>query len=243
MERTHPIESLDGLTLGDYTLNIVKLQQTKMSGWKFFAIGLSVSPQTQAGPHAKSISTYAKTEESVSALKLPVIEGIYSSGGKGVAPWMEIFTYNDRIELNDRAKTRLTVDLSHGGLDRILFKRLGKLIPSGGHVMLWYEGKRDEKTYQPLLKGVPPVVTKPGSLLFWAGCRLVKDFSLPEGGMEGSKKLWGEKPMNEQHKKALQRDMAVQIHNFLGKNVGLGDPQLENDLKKAALEILSELET
>ncbi|HHT9133659.1 MAG TPA: DUF1122 family protein [Candidatus Avalokitesvara rifleensis] len=243
MEKEYPIAHLDGLTLGDYTLNVVQLQRTKMSGWRFFAIGLSLPVQTQSDRHTKSVGTYTKSKENVLASRLPVIEGIYSSGGRGVFPWMEVFTYNSRIKFSGQAEPRPTIDLSHTGLDRTLFEHLSKLIPPGGHIMLWYEGEGDERTFQPLLKGVPPVVTKLGSLLFWAGCRLVRDFSLPEGGLEGNKKLWGEKPMNEQHKKTLQKEMARQIRSFLARDLMLNDVELKSSLTTTALKILRELKT
>ncbi|MFQ5862455.1 MAG: DUF1122 family protein [Candidatus Brocadiales bacterium] len=239
MEKVHPIANLDGLKLGDYTLKVVRLQQTKMSGWKFFTIGLSSPALTQANTHTGRIGTYAMRQERYLTSKLPVIEGLYSIGGKGVTPWMEIFTYHNRIELNSQTKTRLVVDLPSTGLDRKLFELLGNLIRPGGHTMIWYE--EDEKTYLALRKGVPPVVTELGSLLFWAGCRLVKDFSLPEGGLEGSKKLWGEKPTNEHHKQILQKEMAEQIHNFLDRDWMLSEPNLESALKAGALKILAEL--
>lgn len=241
MEKAHQIAGIDGLKLGNYTLRVVRLQRTKMSGWRFFAIGLSTPVETEADLRTKPAGTYAKFEGNVLTSKLPVIEGIYSGGGRGVYPWMEIFTYDSLVEFKDDAEVQFTVDLSRNGLDRTLFEHLGRLIPPGGHIMLWYEGGQDERTYQLLLKGVPPVVTRPGSLLFWAGCRLVRDFSLPEGGLEGGKKLWGERPVNEQHRKNMQRETAGQIRSFLDRGFKLGGPELESALEARALKILAEL--
>lgn len=135
------------------------------------------------------------------------------------------------------------VALSATGLDKRLFKLLGELIPPGGHIMAWYEDTQDEETYLAINKGLPPVVTKLGSLLFWAGCLEVRDFPLPEGGLEGCKKLWGEKPINEHHKRVLEKRTAELLHNFLARGHRPVRPQLEADVEVRAREVLSVLES
>ncbi|MFQ5956516.1 MAG: DUF1122 family protein [Candidatus Brocadiales bacterium] len=240
-EKIHPIATLDGVKVNDYILHVTNLQQTKMSGWKFFAVGLSTTMLTQADMRTKRIRRCTTREKRSLVSRLPVIEGIYSRGGKGIAPWMEILTYHGRIEFINQSETQLTVDLSATGLDRKLFEQLGKLIPPGGHIMIWYENKKDEETYLALRKGMLPVVTELGIMLFWAGCRSVKDFSLPEGGLEGCRKLWGEKPIHERHKHLLQKEMVKQLRNFLAGDWRFDEPCLESNMKMRASKILLEL--
>lgn len=243
MEKDHPIATLDGVKIGDYVLHVTRLQQMKLSGWKFFAIGLSTTVMAQVDLPAKEVGQNGAEEQCSMASALPVLEGIYSRGGKGVAPWMEILTYHNQVELEDKSGVRLTVDLSAAGLDRTLFEQLGKLIPPGGHIMVWYESKQDAKTYLALQKGVPPLVTELGRLLFWAGCLSVRDFSLPEGGLEGCRKLWGERPVNKRHEQMLKRSITTQLRDFLSRDWAFSEPAVESDMKVWASGILSELKT
>lgn len=103
--------------------------------------------------------------------------------------------YWDEIpgENGESAGSRLS--LRAEGLDRRIFGLLGETIPRGGHLMVSYEGEQEvhRDTLRELAEGVPPSATSLGHLLFFAGFRHVKDWYLAEGGMEGPRKLWGEK--------------------------------------------------
>jgi hypothetical protein len=73
------------------------------------------------------------------------------------------------------------------------------------------------ETDRALSAGVPPVLTPLGFLLFMSGFRLVKNWYLSEGGHEGPRKLWGEKPPDDAWALAWDEDTARQLVDFLRK--------------------------
>lgn len=170
-----PWSIVDGRRLDDYTLVLGEVKALRRSGWSEFFLHLK-DPRGTLRRH-------------------PVVRGIYSRGGKdGVRAWMDI-EYWDEIpgENGESAGSRLS--LRAEGLDRRIFGLLGETIPRGGHLMVSYEGEQEvhRDTLRELAEGVPPSATSLGHLLFFAGFRHVKDWYLAEGGMEGPRKLWGEK--------------------------------------------------
>ncbi len=54
----------------------------------------------------------------------PVVEGIYSAGGRGVFPWIEALAYHPQLRCGEK-----TLELSANGTDVALFSALGELIP------------------------------------------------------------------------------------------------------------------
>lgn len=185
----HPIARLDGRQIGPYRLRVARLQPGEKSGWTRFHILLR-------GEHGDAAP--------------PVVEGIYSAGGRGVFPWIEVLAYQPTLTLAGE-----TLDLPAAGWDLTLFAALGELIPPGGHLMVGCETPPHQETYQALLKGVPPAATPLGWVLFQVGFRKVKFFYLAEGGWEGQQKLWAEKPLDEDMRRQWEGSTARDLRHFL----------------------------
>lgn len=184
-----PLQNLDGRKLGVHWLRLAAVRAGEKSGWTRFDLVVS----EEKGEFAP-----------------PVVEGVYSAGGRGVLPWIELLAYEPRLRRGSE-----TFDLAAGGLDRELFTAIAELIPPGGHLMVGCETPPHHDTYQALLKGVPPAATPLGAALFAAGFRKVKFFYLAEGGWEGQQKLWAEKPLDEKMRRDWEGATADQLRQFL----------------------------
>jgi hypothetical protein len=204
--------------LNGFMLHLGTLKQLHRSGWKGFELYL------KHGDHG-DLST------------LPVVKGIYSVGGKdGIKPWMDI-EYREEIEFPDGD----SFSLSSKGLNRKLFKRLGDIIPLGGHLMVSYEEnqKIHVNTRRSLSIGIPPMITPLGIVIFFAGFEYVKDWYLAEGGHEGPQKLWGEKAPDPVWANVFYEQTAQQILAFLDKMTDLGNRELIEPAKELANEVLA----
>lgn len=189
----HPLRRLDARRLGPYSLRLDQLRPAEKSGWWRFDLTL-----TDAG------GDFAP----------PVIEGVYSAGGRGVRPWIEVLAYEPVL-----GRREDTLGLAERGWEQELFAALGELVPPGGHLMVGCETPPHQETYQALLKGVPPAATPLGAVLFGAGFRKVKFFYLAEGGWEGQQKLWAEKPVNEAMGRDWEAATAEELRKFLASPV------------------------
>jgi hypothetical protein len=210
----HSLQSLEDQCLGNYRLHLQRLKQLRFSGWRGFALALRDHKGTLFEP--------------------PVVEGIFSAGGKdGIKPWMDI-TVAEVLE--GSAGKRL--DLRQTGLMSGLFQSLAQLIPPGGHLMVSYEGEHalHRETDLGLAAGIPPVLTPLGLLLFLSGFRLVKNWYLAEGGHEGPRKLWGEKPPDKSWSVHWDQTTARGLLDYLA------DHRVTEALAKDAHRILSSLE-
>ncbi|MFQ5951479.1 MAG: DUF1122 family protein, partial [Candidatus Geothermarchaeales archaeon] len=173
----------------------------------------------------------------------PVFEGIHSSGrpSQHIEGWMD----GDYYEA--LAFGRRKVVLSDSGLDKALFEQLGRLIPSGGSLMVsysmfWGEGRVHRDTRLGLDIGVPPVATPLGSLLFEAGCGLhVRDWYIPEGGREGPPKLQGHKPIDEEEGLRWRERLRGELELFLKTQKGSGD-EVREDARSRASRFLKSLQ-
>jgi hypothetical protein len=210
----HPLQSLENHLLGRYRLHLQGLKQLRFSGWRGFALAL-------------------RGREGV-FFQPPVVQGIYSAGGKdNVKPWMDI-TVSEIIEGGPGRR----INLSQQGLMHKLFQSLSELIPPGGHLMVSYEDENPlhRETARALSAGVPPVLTPLGFLLFMSGFRLVKNWYLSEGGYEGPRKLWGEKPPGKVWSLLWDQTTAKQLVHYLGAH------QAPEEVEKTAQRVLSSLE-
>lgn len=153
------------------------------------------------------------------------MEGIYSRGGKdGVRPWMDV-ELHDGIVIRDDEGVASRLSLRRLGIDAEIVARLGEAIPPGGHLMVAYEGDEavHAETLECLSRGVPPAATPIGRLLVLAGFIRVKDWYLAEGGMEGPRKLWGEKAPDAEWERVFRGATRDELRLFLG-GVGAAEP-------------------
>ncbi|HJU09672.1 MAG TPA: DUF1122 family protein [Candidatus Binataceae bacterium] len=121
-----------------------------------------------------------------------LMTGIASGGGRGVMPWFEVRIY-PRLESGDRTE----FDARAAGFETQLIRRVGSLIPAGGHLMIEYESPGQSGTHRELLLRIPPAATHLGALMFAAGFQgHFKDWYISEGGHEGPRKLQANKSPN-----------------------------------------------
>ncbi len=182
--------------MGEFVVFPGEVRALRRSGWSWFSLLLADRTGTVG--------------------ELPVVQGIHSRGGKdGVRPWMDI-EYADEIPIPNGNEPARIASLAGSGLDRRLFHILGKAIPPGGHVMVSYEGDQSihRETMLSLSLGIPPVATTLGVLLFFGGFSLVKDWYLAEGGMEGPRKVWGEKAPNLEWERIFRERTRRQLIEF-----------------------------
>jgi hypothetical protein len=207
-----PLSDVDGRRLGAFTIVLCDVRGLRRSGWREFSLRLQDVRGT--------------------LLRQPVIGGICSRGGKdGVRGWMDI-DYWEEIPLENGEPDGSRLSLRAEGLDREIFRLLGEAIPPGGHLMVSYEGEQEVhgETLRELAKGVPPAATPLGHLLFFGGFRHVKDWYLAEGGMEGPRKLWGEKAPDTVWERAFGEWTMRQLVPFLERGPS---PEHENLLGAA----------
>ncbi|MFQ5925970.1 MAG: DUF1122 family protein [Terriglobia bacterium] len=210
-----PLASLDGKPLGAYTLRLADVEPASKSGWVSFRLVLT---------------------SNTAAFAPPLVEGIFSSGGRGVAPWFEITDYRPRLQSTEADPAAL--DLAAAALDLQLFRHLGDLIPPGGHLMLACESPEHEATYRLLMRRVPPLLTPLGHLLFQSGFRSVRFFYLAEGGWEGRQKLWAEKALNPDTQRRWDETTARDLLRFLAEPQ---NARFAPDCAHATLAVLREL--
>jgi len=163
---------------------------------------------------------------------------VYSMGGKGVLPWMEIGPYHPRVKFGEGAKTEQLELGEERDLEHRLFRYLGDLIPAGGHIMFPYdldEGPLSLTTFSGLHKGVPMVATPIGALLFRIGFTVpLRDWYIAEGGFEGPRKLQFERPLTTERSEEVQRAVWNELDDFLEKTAGSPDPVILECRENAA---------
>jgi len=214
------LDKLDSKKIDNFTLYLGEVRQLYLSGWRGFKL-------------------YLKDLNGISSSS-PVIQGIYSIGGKdGVKPWMDLEYYEELNFLQEK-KLKHTITLSSKALDSTLFKYLGDLIPPGGHLMVSYEGENEihTDTKKALNIGIPPVATALGFLIFMSGFQYIKNWYLAEGGHEGPRKLWGEKAPDDTWTQEFYKRTAEQILGFFKIKPNPAFKELENQARKKAEEVL-----
>jgi hypothetical protein len=219
-DREYLLPNVDGRRLGAYTAFLGRVTALRRSGWREFSL------------HVR--------DERGSFGDQPVVRGIYSRGGKdGVKAWMDIEYWEEiPCEAGESAGSRLS--LRAEDLDRRIFRLLGDAIPPGGHLMVSYEGEQEvhRETLLSLASNIPPVATPLGHLLFLGGFRHVKDWYLAEGGMEGPRKLWGEKAPGAAWERTFEEWTLRQLHAFLDQGTSPDTAHLLEDARRRAEEVL-----
>jgi len=136
------------------------------------------------------------------------LEALYNDGPYPGQNWVEIFDLERPPGLDD---------IDELGFALVPYLRpVADAIPPGGHLMAEYEKPDWHTTQRGLLAGVPPVATPLGALLFDLGVGdSFKDWYFPEGGMEGNRKLQGNRAYTEDQRLEMRALRAAELHRFL----------------------------
>jgi hypothetical protein len=173
----------------------------------------------------------------------PVIDkALYSVGGKGVLPWIEIGYYRTEVTFKkDEGNVSQTTDIAFTDAERKLFKLLGDFIPAGGHMMMPYDlddNVLSRMTFAALRKNVPMVATPIGFLLFHIGFTIpFRDWYIAEGGHEGPRKLQFEKPLTDEREKLVREEIIDELTVFIDEFPEAKDVELVKHCKDNAREI------
>ncbi len=173
----------------------------------------------------------------------PVIDkGLYSVGGKGVLPWIEIGYYRTEVTFKkDEGDLSQAIDIAFTDEERKLFKLLGDFIPAGGHMMIPYDlddNVLSRMTFAALRKAIPMVATPIGFLLFHIGFTIpFRDWYIAEGGHEGPRKLQFEKPLTDERKKLVREEIIDELTVFVEEFPEAKDVELVKHCKDNAREI------
>jgi hypothetical protein len=221
--------------VGEYEIQIDLKPLQYRGGWTHFSLYLQDGRQ-RISSQRRGTGGWVAT---------PVLEGIHSRGGRGVTGWIEVGDYYPTVNFEGNGLPPKTADLSKGKLDQGIFQLLGECVPPGGHLMfayeVSYESSYHRETQESLTKGFPPISTSQGELLFRAGFRLVKDWYLSEGGHEGPRKLWGEKPVDEAESQDFDLRTFLQLLALLSRKPNPTQRERERLARNRALAIVGEL--
>ncbi len=190
MNNCRNLHDLDSRRAGQYKLRAILRPVAGRVGWTHFSIYL----EDEKGGVTCSVGPDGVLEST------PVIEGIHSPGGKGIKAWIEVESYSTMVHFCDGMTGPRLLELTGSETERDLMRFLAGKVAPGGHMMFPYDSSNGtfyRQTRESLLGNIPPVCTPLGMLLYEAGFRLVKDWYLAEGGFEGPRKLWGEKPEDD----------------------------------------------
>ena len=230
-----PLTHLGGQRLGEYETELGSKPLRYRQGWTHFSLSLRDREGRHSSRHVGD-GTYVRTW---------VLEGIHSRGGRCVRGWIEIGDFFPVLHLSRPGLPSKSLRLADRGVDRALFGLLSETIPPGGHLMFAYEVPYESsfhrQTVHALAKGVPPVCTRQGDLLFHAGFRWVKDWYLAEGGHEGPRKLWGEKPTDDVEFRRFDSKTFWQLLAFLAQKPAPESVGLDHAAKVTALGIMEKL--
>lgn len=142
-------------------------------------------------------------------------EGTHFTGTGRIPPWIELHLDGEIDPFDSR--------------HRALFDALTGAVPGGGHVMVHY---LDTATADALTADVPPPATPLGFLLWHGGCRWFKDWYFTEGWMEGSQKLQGNLPVDDETRRQREEEVRAELEGFLEEPSGF------EQCKKLAEEVL-----
>jgi len=231
----HPLAHLGGQRLGEYETELDSRPLRYRQGWHHFSLYLKDRGGRYSSQQAGN-GTY---------VGMPVLEGIHSRGGRRVKGWIEIGDYFPVVHFSSPNLPLESLRLSDQGMDHQIFRLLSTTVPPGGHLMFAYEVSYESPfhhaTLLALTRGVPPVCTAQGDLLFQSGFRWVKDWYLAEGGHEGPRKLWGEKPSDDTELQAFDLKTFWQILAFLSRQSSSEDVVTDDAARVRAVAILEKL--
>ena len=101
--------------------------------------------------------------------------------------------------------------------ERELVECLSSQLSGGEKIFIEYI--YDGETYKALEAGIPTPLTRLGYMLLENGFAWFKNWYFAEGFMEGSPKIQGEKPLDENHRMRLLQEICGEVEDFL-KTVG-----------------------
>lgn len=235
MEETYFPDDINSRRIGEYRTQITLRPVEGRVGWVRFSLYLKDDKGRIA----------SRRNHSGDLVPAPVLEGIHSRGGKGIKAWIEVESYLPIVRFIDNGSPPKVLDLPGTDQERELLRILADMIPPGGHLMFAYEVPNESafhgETLAGLLANIPPVCTPLGKLLFDAGFRLVKDWYLAEGGFEGPRKLWGEKPVDDVAERLFDRRTFFQVLDFFSRKPVTDFIDMESAARKRAVQVLADL--
>lgn len=185
-----------------------------------FELLLLIGPKNRAG--ASYFHAFLRDPDETPSAG-PVLTGLHGQGQYPGYNWVEVMALASRFHLGSR-------DVALDGLRQPLLQALADIIPPGGHMMLEYDSPEHLETAQALARGVPPIATPLGCLLFEVGCgSSFTDWHFCEGGCEGPRKLQGHKALDARHAQDRARSLAGELHAFNARAQGSG-----SDVERAA---------
>jgi hypothetical protein len=182
---------LDGQKLGRFRLKVTAIRPVRPRvGWLYVDMALAEGQEVSSSPF---------------------VTAIVSGGGRGVRQWVECRIF-PQVEFPQRG----SIDARRMGLEAGVIRRLGALIPRGGHLMIDYDSGGQDLTLAELVAQVPPTACYLGELMFRAGFRgQFKDWYFSEGGHEGPRKLQANKSPTSEAERAAIRDHMRVLRQFV----------------------------
>ena len=173
----------------------------------------------------------------------PICEGIFSRGGRGIAPWADLaLARHQKCQICDFETTLSTNDLIE------LFKLWSRVIPWNGHISVEYESPDHHDTLMSLKLSVPPVLTPLGYAGYLGGfIGGFKDWYIAEGGHEGPRKLQMNKPLDLEHADNVYFELVNIVKEFRETHRNSQNPYIQEALQrvdawlKAAEKIMDDL--
>jgi hypothetical protein len=149
------------------------------------SVGRGIRLRVSLGPLNRVGALYFQLTAVWGAGQYPLAVGLFHRGVFPAYNWVELVRYLGRAP-------------GAPPIEEVrLFRLLGGLVPAGGSIMVEYESPGLEETAAILALGYPPPCTPLGYALLAAGCLSFRDWYIPEGGLEGPRKLQGFKPLDE----------------------------------------------
>ena len=130
--------------------------------------------------------------------------------------WAEVFAVAKRV-----GRGCMAAPFAGSIYEDTLYTCIAGWLEPGG--WLYVEYLYDESTMRLLEKGVPPVLTRLGFMLYMKGFRWFKDWYYPEGFMEGGPKLQAEKPLNREVEEKYMRGLCRAVSEYVAGGNGPGE--------------------